>query len=345
MDTAPPQTRKAIGDEPGIAGTVKATVDLGGLDQWPTDVADCARTAGVTLPPLKPVGAPIVWTMTQADDLAVQSPGLATSLDDNASGPFGYTTTQESVDTSHGDPASSDLRFKASIRRNAVASAQQAISDLVFQQIPDLVRPILYSILQQRIHGLLDTIAGLLDNYGYANVTVSFHQPSPTTTTAPALTTASSAAAAAPIDPCSLVTTQDATAAMGSDHGDGLSTPEPWGGQCNIDDGTILLNVLTGPAYKGGKTSYDAYLAGAQQAKANDTTGKSVFDIVGGIGSGAFVSGGGPIAACAFYIGDTTVAITVSNGGAAGPPPHTSADEDPYRVHQHAEHQSTARDS
>jgi hypothetical protein len=83
----------------------------------------------------------------------------------------------------------------------------------------------------------------------------------------------------------------------------------------------ILLNVATGAAYKGGKDGYDAYLAGATQGKAEDTTGKSVLDIVDGIGEGAFVNGGGPVAGCVFYIGDTTVAISVATGGAQGPPP------------------------
>ncbi|MGZ4680343.1 MAG: hypothetical protein ACXV4D_09255, partial [Ilumatobacteraceae bacterium] len=75
MTATPPSTRKAVGDEPSLTGTVSATVDLGGLDQWPADIADCAQTAGVTLPPLKPEGAPIVWTLEQSPgDLAVQDP-------------------------------------------------------------------------------------------------------------------------------------------------------------------------------------------------------------------------------------------------------------------------------
>ena len=77
---------------------------------------------------------------------------------------------------------------------------------------------------------------------------------------------------------------------------------------------------MTGPAYKGGKEA-TTHTCGAQQGKANDTTGQSVLNIVDGIGEGAFVSGGGPIAACAFYIGDTTVTITVATDNAKGPPP------------------------
>jgi hypothetical protein len=320
VDDAPPSTRKAIGDEPGLAGAVTATVDLGGYDEWPTDIADCAQNAGVTLPPLKPVGAPIVWTLTQPDALAVPSDGIPTVLDSNGSAVYSYATTQESVETSKGDPASGLLAIHASIRRPAVAEAQQTISDLAFGQIPDLIRPILQPLLQPAVKKVLDKIAGVLDSTADTQVTVDFHTPPETTTTSTSPTTAASAAST-PIDPCSLLTEQDATAAMGVDLGVGLSTPEPWGGQCNIGDGTIVLNSIAAPNPLGGKDGYGTYLAGAQQGKANDTTGQSVFEVVGAIGDGAFVSGGGPIAACAFYIGNTTVTITVATDNAKGPPP------------------------
>jgi hypothetical protein len=320
MDDAPPSTRKAIGDEPGLAGAVTATVDLGGYDEWPTDIADCAVNAGVTLPPLKPVGAPIVWTLTQPDALAVASAGTPTVLDANGSAVYSYATTQESLETSKGDPASGVLTIQAAIRRPAVADAQQTIANLVFDQIPSLIRPILQPLLQPAVKTVLDKIASVLDSTADTHVTVDFHSPPATTTTSTPPTTAAGATAT-PIEPCSLVTPQDVAAAMGSDLGAGLSTPEPWGGQCNIDDGTILLNVVTGPTFNYAKDRYDTYLAAAQQGKANDTTGQSVLDILGGIGERAFVNGGGPVAGCVFYIRDTMVTITVATSNAQGPPP------------------------
>jgi hypothetical protein len=320
MDAAPPSTRKAIGDEPGIAGAVTATVDLGGYDEWPTDIADCALNAGVTLPPLKPVGAPIVWTLTQPDALAVATANVPTVLDANASAVYGYATTQESLETSKGDPASGVMTIHASIRRPAVADAQQTITNLVFDQIPDLIRPILQPLLAPAIKTVLDKIASVLDSTADAQVTVDFHTPPATTTTSTPPTTAAPPGTTV-IEPCSLLSEQDAAAAMGTDLGAGFSTPEPWGGQCNIGDGTILLNVITGPTYGGGAAGYGQYLAAAQQGKANDTTGQSVFEVLTGIGDGAFVNGGGPIAGCAFYIGNTTVALTVATDNAKGPPP------------------------
>lgn len=75
------------------------------------------------------------------------------------------------------------------------------------------------------------------------------------------------------------------------------------------------------------KPATNVYLATAQNSKANDTSGQSVLEIVGGIGEGAFVGGRvtstGGFAICVFYIGDTTVTITVATGGNAGPSPIT----------------------
>ena len=114
------------------------------------------------------------------------------------------------------------------------------------------------------------------------------------------------------VDPCSIITEQDVTSALGSDPGPGEPTPEPWGGQCSYGSGTVILNVLIGEAHLGGKAGYDTYLAGAEQGKSNDTSGRSVFEVLTGIGDGAFVSGGGPIAGAAFYAGDTAVTLTVA---------------------------------
>ena len=322
MDAAPPSTRKAIGNEPGLAGALTATVDLGGFDEWPTDIADCAANAGVTLPPLKPVGAPIVWTMAQSDTLAVQSPGLATVLDASGSAPFRYATTQESVETAKGDPVNGSLRFQASIRRPAVADAQQTIANLVFDQIPDLIKPILQPLLAPAVKSVLDKIAGLLDNNGYAQVVVDFHTPTSTTTSQAPVTTAPSTTAPAAIapDPCSLVTEQEAAAALGFDPGPGRENPFGDPADCGFalsrnSPGIALVDVRTGPPLGG--------QAGFERLRAQVAAKGDPVQTVSGIGDGAFArqstTGGpsnGPIATFVFYKGATTVTLSVALDGA-----------------------------
>ena len=129
----------------------------------------------------------------------------------------------------------------------------------------------------------------------------------------------SSPAPAGTFDPCSVITRQDATAALGTDPGAGDSTPTPAGGQCQYatDVGAINLNVVKGPSTLG-KTAKDAVLRMNESAlgqKATDTKGDVIYDTLPGIADGAFVIGHGSnpgkfsAASMAFYAGDTLVTI------------------------------------
>jgi hypothetical protein len=186
MDAAPPSTRKSVGAEPGQAGTVSATVDLGGLDEWPPYVVGCAQTAGVTLPSLKPVGAPITWKVDQSPgDLAIEDPGRAEVLDANAHAELAYTTTQEDEETAKGDPATGTLTVRVSIRRKEIADFQQTISNLLFANIPSLIAPILTSLLGPTVNSVLAAIPAFLDSTARVPVIVTYHEETTTTTSAP----------------------------------------------------------------------------------------------------------------------------------------------------------------
>ncbi|MGZ4763118.1 MAG: hypothetical protein ACXV7I_11820, partial [Ilumatobacteraceae bacterium] len=183
MTATPPSTRKAVGDEPGLTGTVSATVDLGGLDQWPADIADCAQTAGVTLPPLKPEGAPIVWTLEQSPgDLAVQDPGTATVLDSDAHAELAYSTTHEDPETASGDAHAGVLTVRASIRRKEIADFQQTISNVVTAQIPTVLQPTFTALMGPTLNAVLAALPAFLDSTIQVPIGVVYHEESTTTT-------------------------------------------------------------------------------------------------------------------------------------------------------------------
>ena len=186
MVTEPASTRKAVGSEPGLAGTVGATVDLGGFDEWPAEIIGCAQTAGVTLPSLKPVGAPITWKFDQSPgDLAVEDPGKATVLDANAHAELAYTTTQEDEETAKGDVRTGTMSFHVSIRRKEIADFQQTIGNLLFAQIPSLIAPILSGLLRPTLDSVLATLPSFLDSTAQVPVPVVYHDSTTTTTTTP----------------------------------------------------------------------------------------------------------------------------------------------------------------
>jgi hypothetical protein len=182
-----------------LAGTVGATVDLGGLDEWPADVADCAQTAGVNLPPLKPEGAPIVWTFDQSPgDLAVQDPGTATVLDADAHAELAYTTTQEDPDTASGEERTGVLTVRASIRRKEIADFQQTISNVVTAQIPTVLRPTLTALLGPTLNAVLAALPAFLDSTIQIPIGVVYHDESTTTTSSPPTTGCSAGSTSIP---------------------------------------------------------------------------------------------------------------------------------------------------
>jgi len=175
----PMQTQKAVGPEPGWPGAITATVTLpGGIDKWPDTLADCAQAAGVPLPPLKPIGAPVVWTITQSPgDLVVQDPGLPTVLDDKATARLTYVTTSETERAARGDAFEGRVKADIAIRRQEIADLQKTVSDEFFSLIPSLIVPILKPILNPVVQSLLNLPAGLLDTHGYyRSVVVTYHE-------------------------------------------------------------------------------------------------------------------------------------------------------------------------
>ena len=123
--------------------------------------------------------------------------------------------------------------------------------------------------------------------------------------------------------PCSVITRQNATAALGADPGPGDSTSTPAGGQCSYgtDGGGIILNIVKGPSALGNnaKAAVTRMTASALASKAKDTKGDVIYDTLPGIGDGAFVIGTGSSpdkaftsASLAFNTGDTLVTILLS---------------------------------
>ncbi len=174
---ADPVTNQRVKDPgPGIPGTFTVAVILPGPDAWPALAVNCAMVAGVTLPPLKPIGAPVVWSLTQALPLVTRSGDLTGVLDGNAAAALGYTTVVESAMDARGDLQTGLVQSDVSITRKEISDAQKAIADLIFKQIPALLSPYLQPILQPTVTKLLSLPAEILATHGFGQLRVSYHQ-------------------------------------------------------------------------------------------------------------------------------------------------------------------------
>lgn len=178
MDAEPEQTDKGVDPGPGAPGRLTGTVTLpGGLDEWPAFIVDCAKVAGVTLPPLKPVGAPITWRVAQNPDaLIVQTAGAPVVLDDKASASIAYVTTTESATAARGTRLEGRVKAEIIVRRKEIADLQKTVADAVFAQIPGLIRPIVESVLRPSVTAVLALPPTLLDTHGYESLVVNYHE-------------------------------------------------------------------------------------------------------------------------------------------------------------------------
>lgn len=183
LTAAPTATRLAVGAEPGLPGQVTALVDLGGLDEWPVDVADCAAQSGVPLPPLKPANARCAWQVTGSRPNLVQSDEMPPALDANAKAVLKYHTLSEDEETAKGKPVYGWVMVTSSVARPEVDDLKRTLSNLLFAQLPDIlnqfVRPILGPIVDQ----LLGKIASLTDSQGKVMISVLYHEPKEPTPT------------------------------------------------------------------------------------------------------------------------------------------------------------------
>jgi hypothetical protein len=105
------------------------------------------------------------------------------------------------------------------------------------------------------------------------------------------------------VDACTLVTEQDASAALGSDPGPGVPDAQSGVTACTYGAAPAMVSVHLSPA---GKTEFDQAHAAIQGATLVDLTG---------IGDGAFGIFQAPVASIAFYLGSSYVSIVIFADG------------------------------
>ena len=182
----PIATRFSVGSEAPIIGDVLCKVDLGGLDEWPPAISDCAAAGGVPLPSLRPEGAPVVWEV-----LGTQS-GLVTPFDipsvllPDATATLRYFTGNEDEETARGEPVSGVVTFNVTVSRPQINELRDTLVNLLFAQLPPLASQLLRPILGPQINNLLQRLVSLADSRGSRTLAVVFHTPpDPTPTPEP----------------------------------------------------------------------------------------------------------------------------------------------------------------
>lgn len=188
----PAVTRLAVGNEPGLPGVFRAEVDVGGVDDWPADVADCAAAASVPLPAIGATGATITWQPFVQDPSSLIGAGVGDpTIPEDTPGAIAWTTASETPEAAKGEERIGLVRSDVVVRRPGIRDLRIALQGLLFAQLPALVAAALEPILGPIIADLVDRIVELQDVRGSASVSVIYHvepeeTPKPEATNRPA---------------------------------------------------------------------------------------------------------------------------------------------------------------
>ncbi|MEO8265437.1 MAG: hypothetical protein ABI706_07985 [Ilumatobacteraceae bacterium] len=187
------------------SATAKAIL-IGPTDDWPDWFVDCSKTAGVTLPSLLPVDAPVVWNVaTFSADLMKESEDQfpkETKLHKDGSGAvvakLGLVTGMESAAQAEtGQPQQGNVTVSATARRDQIeelrttlVDAVHNLADRVLVVVPAIIRDYLLKLVDEAADGGSDQLASLLDASAVATITVTYHGTPEPLKTAPVSTAA-----------------------------------------------------------------------------------------------------------------------------------------------------------
>jgi hypothetical protein len=181
LSADPKTNRKAIGTEAPLRGSITARVDLGGLDEWPPFLTDCAQVAGVTLPPLKPAGNPVTWTLAGTTSGLFNAADKQATLDAKNGATATYHTTVEPKYRNATEQVGY-LVATATIQRDDVTKLQEALTTLfrdglasLLPPAGDIVAPLVLPFVQPTIAKAFEVLAHLRDAGNTTAVPISYH--------------------------------------------------------------------------------------------------------------------------------------------------------------------------
>jgi hypothetical protein len=178
MTPNPAATRLAVEGEAPIPGDIQCQIDLGGFDEWPTHIADCAAQSGTPLPSLKPAGAGCSWLIAQSRfPVPLVAPNNPPDkLDDTGGATFSYVTLSEDAETAKGDPILGWVRITLNVARPELDRLRQTLTNLLFAQLPALVAQFVRPILGPTVDSLLAKLQSFTDSKSSTTFQVLYHQ-------------------------------------------------------------------------------------------------------------------------------------------------------------------------
>lgn len=189
LDPDPLTNAKAVLPAAGLPGSFTLSINLGGLDEWPPALADCAAQAGKPLPPLKPAGNPVTWKITGHD--LVEDGERDSVLREDATAVAHYRTTQEEK-FKKAKQQSGTVTATATVQRDDVTELEEAFVKLLDDAMAQFLPPIAGIVKNQLERFVLpfarkafDRLKHLRDEKATSWLRVTYHVPDDDETTQP----------------------------------------------------------------------------------------------------------------------------------------------------------------
>lgn len=181
FDPDPARHRKAIAPEAPLGGAVGTRIDLrGGLEEWPPDIADCARVSGAPLPPLRPSGNAVTWHVEQSPlGLLHRTEPLTGTLDRSARAVYTYETAVEPRSlVEKGKPADGQMYLNATVERGDTAQIMRFFQQAILSQLGSIaafLAPYVWTVVGPPVREALDKLLAFRDAQGFVIVPIRYH--------------------------------------------------------------------------------------------------------------------------------------------------------------------------
>lgn len=188
IDEDEPVANFGVEPDPGTPVTVTAHVDTDAGFKWPTDVAECASLAGVTLPdPTSAKGSPVTFTTKGLDGLATVGKTDDEIGVDNSASLHLTTGTETKKDATQGAPLVETYTVAVKVERTQIKDVLKFLTGLITRQLPNLVAKVMKPVLDYLTEPIRAKLSKLIPVDGQVHgATIVHHGPAKDEPTSPA---------------------------------------------------------------------------------------------------------------------------------------------------------------
>lgn len=192
-------------------------------DEWPAQIAGCAKAAGVTLPALKPHDAEVKWTIDyESPEPMIRRTSDTGPLDKDGKATLRYETVTETPEVAAGDEqVDGSVKVSTGVHRKDLDEVRDRLLNSLWNNIPlpkivlDTLGPTLRAIIDPKIKAALEPLTKIQDVDSFTVLSTTYHkakEPTPKPgSSAPGTTLA------LPKNACTLVSQAEAARAAGMD--------------------------------------------------------------------------------------------------------------------------------